>query len=265
MFDGRTNTEDTLGQHSLGEFLTIQLARDLRDGEKAIVGTNSDIQVGACNLARRLHAPRLWWVSGPGGMVIDLPTMVDFIDWKIHFFDFAILGALQIDKFGNINTVCVGPHERPRLRGPGTVGISALCGLSKRFYVMMLRHERGSFVEKVDFISGAGHLDGDDSRTEKGLPSGGPKMIATPLGLFDFTPREKRMRVQSLHAGVTLEEVRDRTGFDVICEGSPPTTVEPTALELSTLRERVDSTGVLRAKFPWPSSAGTLRPPSRTK
>ena len=272
-----------MGRHSLGEFLTIQLARDLADGEKAIVGTNSDIQVGACNLARRMHAPNLWWVSGPGGMVnaddpvirptadfenianseavLDLPVMIDFIDWKIHFFDFAILGALQIDKFGNINTVCVGPHERPRLRGPGTVGISALCGLSKRFYVMMLRHERGSFVEKVDFISGAGHLDGGASRTERGLPSGGPKLVVTPLGIFDFKPVEKRMQIKSLHAGVTLEEVRDRTGFDLACEASPPITVEPTDRELATLREAVDTTGVLQAKFPWPSDRRTPVPP----
>jgi len=276
MIDGQTNAgRNVLSQHSLGEFLTIQLARDLGDGEKAIVGTNSDIQVGACNLARRMHAPDLWWVSGPGGMVnaddpvirptadfenianseavLDLPAMIDFIDWKIHFFDFAILGALQIDKFGNINTVCVGPHERPRLRGPGTVGISALCGLSKRFYVMMLRHERSSFVEKVDFISGAGHLDGGVSRTERGLPEGGPKLIVTPLGIFDFTPREKRMRVKSLHAGVTIEEVHDRTGFDLVCDAPPETTAEPTENELATLRGAVDTTGVLRTKFPWPS------------
>ena len=53
--------------------------------------------------------------------MMDLPQMVDFIDWKIHFFDFAILGAIQVDRYGNINTVCVGPHDKPRLRGPGTL------------------------------------------------------------------------------------------------------------------------------------------------
>ena len=122
-----------------------------------------------------------WWVSGPGGMtnpsdgiirpaadaeniaiveaVMDLPQMIDFIDWQVHFFDFAILGALQTDRFGNINTVCIGDHARPRLRGPGTVGISALCGLSRRFYIMMTRHDRGAFVPKVDFVCGAGFLD----------------------------------------------------------------------------------------------------------
>jgi glutaconate CoA-transferase subunit B len=126
---------------------------------------------------------------------------------------------------------------------------------------MMLRHERGSFVEKVDFISGAGHLDGGVSRTERGLPTGGPKLIVTPLGIFDFTPSEKRMRVRSIHAGVTLEEVRDRTGFDLVCEAEPPITIEPTDQELETLRERVDATGVLKTKFPWPSDR---RAPSRS-
>src|SRR6267378_6969852 len=92
---------------SMAELHAVLLARDLRDGEKAIVGTNSDVQVAACNLARCRQAPTLWWVSGPGGMVncnepvirstarteniawseamMDLPQMVDFIDWKIHF------------------------------------------------------------------------------------------------------------------------------------------------------------------------------------
>lgn len=266
---------------SMGEFLSVQLARDLKDSEKAIIGTNSDIQVAACNLARRMHAPSLWWVSGPGGMVnaddpvirptadyeniansealLDLPLMIDFIDWKIHFFDFAILGALQIDKFGNINTVCVGSHEKPQLRGPGTVGISALCGLSRRFYVMMLRHERSAFVEKVDFISGPGHLDGGNSRVERGLPEGGPKLVVTPLGIFDFAPQSKRMRIRSLHNGVTVEQVRDNTGFDLVLDGTPPVTRDPEEHELAILREQVDGTGILKAKFPWPSPAKKSR------
>jgi glutaconate CoA-transferase subunit B len=263
----------------MGEFLAIQLARDLGDGEKAIIGTNSDIQVAACNLARRRHAPTLWWVSGPGGMVnaddtiirptadyeniatseavIDLPSMIDFIDWQIHFFDFAILGALQVDRFGNINTVCVGAHDKPKLRGPGTVGISALCALAKRFYVVMFRHERSAFVEKVDFLNGPGYLDGGDSRVERGLPAGGPKFVLTPFGVFDFEPKTKRMRIASLHAGVTLEEVRDNTGFDLLTDGRPAATRAPQPDEIEALRGAVDSTGVLRAKFPWPKRRPT--------
>jgi glutaconate CoA-transferase, subunit B len=261
---------------AMGEMLAVLLARDMADGEKAIVGTNSDIQVAACNLARQRQAPHLWWVSGPGGMtnpsdgiirpaadaeniaiaeaVMDLPQMIDFIDWQVHFFDFAILGALQTDRFGNINTVCIGNHARPRLRGPGTVGISALCGLSRRFYIMMTRHDRGAFVPKVDFVCGAGFLDGGTSRTDRGLPEGGPKPVVTPLGVFDFEPASKAMRIKSLHEGVTLEEARDNTGFDLLVPETLERTAPPTDDELFLLRRLVDTTGVLARKFPWPKA-----------
>src|SRR5437868_2943692 len=263
-------------ESAMGEMLAVLLARDMADGEKAIVGTNSDIQVAACNLARQRQAPQLWWVSGPGGMtnpsdgivrpaadaeniavaeaVMDLPQMIDFIDWQVHFFDFAILGALQADRFGNINTVCIGDHAKPKLRGPGTVGISALCGLSRRFYIMMTRHDRGAFVPKVDFICGAGHMQGGTSRTDAGLPAGGPRLVVTPLGVFDFEPETKAMRLKSLHDGVTLDEVRDNTGFDLVVPDQIERTAAPDDEELFLLRRTVDSTGVLARKFPWPKA-----------
>jgi glutaconate CoA-transferase subunit B len=253
---------------SLGETLAVLLARDMADGEKVIIGTNSDIQLAACNLARRMQAPRLWWISGPGGMVnptndyllstadyeniasaeawMDLPNMIDFIDWKVHFFDFAILSALQVDRFGNINTVVVGEQHKPKLRGPGTVGISALCGLAKRFYVFVTRHNRSAFVPRVDFLCGPGHMEGGDSRERMGLPPGGPKLVLSPLGVFDFEPASKAMRVKSINPGVTLQQIRDATGFDLVVEDSPPTTALPTNEELKILRTLVDSRGALR-------------------
>ncbi|GAA4359236.1 CoA-transferase subunit beta [Variovorax defluvii] len=265
-----TTEETNADSFTTSELIAVLLARDLADGEKAIIGTNSDIQLAACNLARRMQAPRLWWVSGPGGMVnpsrtdlistadyenietaeawMDLPDMIDFIDWKIHFFDFAILSALQIDGFGNINTVAVGDVRKPRLRGPGTVGISALCGLSKRFYAFATRHDRGAFVRRVDFLCGPGHMDGHDSREAMGLPPGGPKFVVSPLGVFDFHPTTKQMRVASLNPGVTLEQVRDSTGFDLLVEDQPQTTATPSALELQVLRTHVDRCGKLRSQ-----------------
>jgi glutaconate CoA-transferase subunit B len=254
---------------TLSELFAVLLARDLADGERAVIGTNSDVQVAACNLARRMHAPNLWWISGPGGManpldnrirstadqgyycfssaMLDLPCMLDLVDWRIHFFDFAIAGALQVDRFGNINTVCIGPHARPRLRGPGAVGISALTALTKRYYVIMTRHDPGSFPDKVDFITGAGFLDGHESRQERGLPEGGPRFVISPLGVFDFEPVSKAMRVRSLHAGVSLADAQAACGFELMCDSSgPPQTVAPTATELRVLREQVDTTGALR-------------------
>ena len=159
-----------------------------------------------------------------------------------------ILGAIQVDRFGNINTVCIGPHDRPRLRGPGTVGISALTALARRFYVVMARHDRGSFPERVDFLNGPGFLDGGTSRTDRGLPEGGPRLVLSPFGVFDFEPVSKRMRVTSLHPGITVEQVKQQTGFELLVEGTPPITAMPTAEELRVLHENDDSTGVLRER-----------------
>src|SRR5258705_5068634 len=105
----------TTHECALGEMLAILLSRDMADGEKAIVGTNSDIQVAACNLARQRQAPHLWWCSGPGGMtnptegigrpasdadnitvtqaMIYLPQIIDFIDWQVDFCCLTSLGA----------------------------------------------------------------------------------------------------------------------------------------------------------------------------
>ncbi|CAN5733854.1 CoA-transferase subunit beta [soil metagenome] len=254
---------------SVSELIAVLLARDIADHEKAIIGTNSDIQVAACNLARLMQAPRLWWISGPGGMVnptvdhllstaefdniasaeawMDLPNMIDFIDWKIHFFDFAVLSALQVDRFGNINTVVVGDQKKPKVRGPGTVGISALCGLAKRFNVFVTRHSKSSFVPRVDFLCGPGHMGGGNSREEMGLPAGGPRYVISPLGVFDFAEGSRAMRVKSIHPGVSLDKIHASTGFELIVEGTPPTTEMPTALELELLRTRVDRRGALRA------------------
>lgn len=263
---------ETTEAPALGETLAVLLARDMVDGEKVIIGTNSDIQLAAVNLARQMQAPRLWWISGPGGMVnptrdhllstadfenlesseawMDLPNMIDFIDWKIHFFDFAILSALQVDRFGNINTVVVGDQARPKVRGPGTVGISALCGLAKRFYIVVTRHDKSAFVPRVDFLCGAGHMEGGDSRERMGIAAGGPKLVVSPLGVFDFEPGTKAMRVVSVNPGATLEQIRGATGFDLVVDGTPPVTKMPTAEELHLLRTRVDTRRTLKRKFP---------------
>ena len=84
-----------------------------------------------------------------------------------------------------------------------------------------------------------------------GSRRGGPRFVISPLGIFDFTPDSRKMRVRSLHQGVTLEQVRDQTGFDMICDERPAVTLAPEGTELVALREQVDREGVLASKFPW--------------
>ena len=125
-----------------------------------------------------------------------------------------------------------------------------VCGLAKRFYVVLTRHDRSAFRPRVDFICGPGHLEGGDSRERAGLAPGGPKLVVSPLGVFDFEPTSKAMRVRSLNPGVTLEQVRDATAFDLVVDGTPPVTTMPGAQELSLLRSRVDTRRTLQRKFP---------------
>jgi glutaconate CoA-transferase subunit B len=80
------------------------------------------------------------------------------------------------------------------------------------------------------------------------LPEGGPKLVLSPFGVFDFEPVSKRMRIVSLNPGIAVEQVQKQTGFDLLVEGTPPITAMPSAEELRDLREKVDSTGVLRER-----------------
>jgi len=254
---------------SIAELQAVVLARELADGEVGIVGTASDVQVAACNLARALHAPSLSWISGPLGTVnagggtllstadarliryaeamVDLTAMIDVIDWRPGFFDFAILGAMQVDRFGNLNTVVIGEHARPKVRGPGIIGTSPLAAFARHLFVLLTRHDRHNLVERVDFVSAVGHYRGGTSRhDELGLQTEGPRLVVTPLAALDFHPMTRAMRLRSVHPGVTVNEVVARTGFALDIPADVPTTPPPTPRELAVLRRGVDRTGVLR-------------------
>lgn len=249
--------------------MTVVLSREMVDGERGIIGAASWVHNAALRLAQLRQAPGLWWVSGPAGLVngwptelvsvaefgslhgaealINLSEMVDFIDWKHRFFDYAILGGMQVDQYGSLNTVCIGPWDKPKVRGPGTIGAAALSAYSKRFYITMHQHRRHTFVPAVDFVSAAGHRPSGASRQEWGLPGAGPVSVVSPLGVFDFDTPDQRMRVRSLHPGVTRAQVEDATGFPLVWPDAVPQTVLPDAAELRLLRAQVDPSGRLRA------------------
>ncbi|MEE8471967.1 MAG: CoA synthetase, partial [Dehalococcoidia bacterium] len=107
-------------------------------------------------------------------------------------------------------------------------------------------HDKRVFVEKVDFISGAGHLDGPGGRERAGITTEGPRLCVTPRCVFDFDPESKVMRVKSLHRGITLDEVVDNMGFSPVLPGKLPTTEPPTTEELRLLREEIDPNSILR-------------------
>jgi glutaconate CoA-transferase subunit B len=154
--------------------------------------------------------------------------------------DYAFLGGAQIDPYGNINSTCIGNHAKPKVRFPGSGGANDFASFCWKTLVLTVHNNR-RFVEKVDFMTSPGYLTGPGAREEAGLPAGsGPHKIITNLAVLGFDEKTKRLRVESLHPGVTLEQVIENTGFELVIPDSIRETEEPTAERLRILREEVD-------------------------
>lgn len=251
-------------EYTIGELMASVISNDLKDGEVAVMGAVSMIPMAACRMAQFTHAPNLWYVAGGSGSVnphleplefsscdyanlksdgvLPLPDVIS-LEGK-GAFDVFYAGGLQIDKFGNCNLVCVGDYESPALRGPGTVGLPFL-PRAGRVVIYSPAHNNKVFVEKVDFNSGPGFLDGPATWESKNLPSKGPTLVVTSLCVMDFEPETKQMRLKSVHPGVTVEQVVENTGFELIIPEDVPTTPIPTEKELEILN-KVDPNNIVK-------------------
>jgi glutaconate CoA-transferase subunit B len=225
----------------------------------AFIGTG--IPMLAASLAKRLHAPGLAAVFEFGGTdpVLDrLPLNVG-AQQTFHraaaatslaevmeaaqrgFLELGLVGAAQIDPFGNINTTVIGGHRRPAVRLPGSGGGCDIGALCWRTIALLADHSAKRFVEKVDFITTPGFLGGPGARERAGLPSGtGPWRVVTPLAVMDFDERTRRMRLHSLNPGATLESVQRSTGFELLIPKKVGRNSPPGAAELRVLRRQVD-------------------------
>lgn len=238
---------------SLTELMVCQAARQLRDGEVVFVGIG--LPNLACNLARRLHAPKLTLIYESGAVGADpqrLPisigdpslvtdslgvfSMFDVFSFYLQrgLIDVGFLQGVQIDRFGNLNTTVIGDYQQPQVRLPGSGGACEIAILAKRVFVIAPQSKR-SFPERVDFITSPGFVDGAEGRSRLGLPGAGPVMVITNLGCYEFADGE--MVLTSLHSGCTVEQVRQNTGWDVRISSQLTTTEVPTDEELRHLRE----------------------------
>lgn len=256
---------------STAELLACFLARDLNDGEELQVGVALPIPEAAVRLAHLTHGPNMELIFLGARMNVHhldhLPMPAFGWDARVvrwaesfsdrgHRFDQVrdwqrrvfFVGGLQVDPHGNTNLIGVGQDfRRLQFRGPGSVGTSTLTTHVGRYYIVLNSHTPRIFVPRCDFISTVGWGSGGaDARTALGLPGGGPKYCITPLCILDFTPDEKRLRLVSLHPGVTLAQVQAQTGFELVIPAQIPTTAAPTPEDLQVLRTQVDVAGALR-------------------
>jgi glutaconate CoA-transferase subunit B len=156
------------------------------------------------------------------------------------------VGALQIDPYGNSNLLGLrNGNGGFRMRGPGSIGTPSVTAVANSFRLVVNRHDPRTFVAECDYVSCPGWLDGAaDARERLGL-RGGPTQVLTPLAVLGFGP-DRRLRVDSVHPGVTLEQVQAATGFPIEAADDLGETEPPTEEELEVLRTRVDPHGVLR-------------------
>jgi glutaconate CoA-transferase subunit B len=256
----------------IDELMVVTLAASFTNDDQACNGMASFIPVSAFMLAQRTHAPELTWLAGAVGLgarpkavpasTLEAPLWRDSVMYLEQYSDFwtyvlngrwlqkFCVGAAQLDRYGNANNSVIGTdYHRPRVRLPGTAGLGDMGSIGKQLYYWNPNHSARSFVERVDFVSCAGYLSGGDERERLGL-TGGPQLVVTNLCVLDFDERTKAKRLKSLHPGVTVEQVRDATGFELLIPaGEIPHTRVPTKEEVRLIREEIDPSGMRKREF----------------
>ncbi|MGA2937208.1 MAG: CoA-transferase [Syntrophobacteraceae bacterium] len=254
-------------RYNLMELMVCVAARQLENNRTAVIGTG--MPLAAAMLAQKTGAPNLSILFEAGAVapklqrlpisVADSNTQTDALllsGMDIVFeacqrgtVDYTFLGGAQIDMYGNINSSMIGTdYNRPKVRLPGSGGandLACLCWMT----LVITPHDKRRFVKKLDFLTTPGYLTGPGARERAGLPAGcGPYKVISTLALMGYDPESKRMRVESLHPGVTKEQVIENTGFEMLFLDVLPETPEPTDQELKLLREEVDPLGVVTGK-----------------
>lgn len=254
--------------YTTDELFAILLARDFRPGDRTIhVGANMPMARAAAVLASLTTHPDARVFIGfaienlSGGraappvneFLFDPRTLAygeAYMTQQYVFDDMSrpdvfFVGGLQVDRRANVNLLGIGSADGGfRMRGPGAVALATMSSYCDGYYIVMPRHDARTFVERVDFITALGDL---RERARLRLPGGGPRMILSPLGCFVLDAAGE-MVVQSLHEGVTREQLSEATGFELPIPAEIPRTEPPSAAELESLRTRVDPGGLLRGR-----------------
>jgi glutaconate CoA-transferase subunit B len=237
------------------EVMAVTASRLLADHKVVFAGVGMPLLASA--LASRRQAPNLTIVLEggiigtrllPGHLPISTNEMraaygaqmlTDITDIFLFaqrgYFDYGFLGAAQVDQYGNINTSVIGTVEHPRVRLPGSGGANDIISLCNEIFIVT-PHEPRRFVPRVDFITSPGYLSGGDSRERAGLLFGRIGAVITDLALMDFEPGTRRMRLRGLQPGVTVAQVQDQTGFELVVADEVDELAPPSAAELSIYR-----------------------------
>jgi glutaconate CoA-transferase subunit B len=235
------------------ELTVVMGSRALQDGQ--IVFAGAGLPVLAVVLAQRTHAPSLAILFEVGGVaprisilprstnearavrrsVATPPTIDMMLYLQRGFIDVGFLSGAQIDRHGNINSSYIGPVENPKIRLPGSGGANDIASSANQVFIISY-HEKRRFVERVDYVTSPGFLEGGDAREKAGLVGGGARKVITNLGILEFDPKSREMKLVAVHPGITPEQVQDKTGFQLAVADDLEVTTPPSEEELEILR-----------------------------
>jgi glutaconate CoA-transferase, subunit B len=216
------------------DLLTVAAARLLRPGQVCLAVPG--LPLAAARLARATHAPDLTIVEADGRVDGLSVGLVELHAWlQTGRIDAGVLTAAQIDVLGNLGDTVLGEYDDPTARLPGA-GLTAAVAAHAGETVVVLPHRLGSFVDRVDFVTAVGAGTGPVDRAALGLPGGGPVAVVTDLGVLRPDPGTAELVLTDLHPGVTVEQVRAETGWELEVSEELLTTPEPTAAEREALR-----------------------------
>lgn len=245
-------------EYTLTELMAVVAAREIRDDEIVFAGTG--LPMLAVMLAQHTHAPHCIIIFEAGtaaSQLAHLPMSVgdprvmhgaalaaglsEVFTYVLQAgrVDVGFLSGAQVDRFGNINSTSIGPDAgHPAVRFSGSGGACDIACLAKRT-IIIAKHEKRRFPERVDYVTSPGWLEGGDSRAQSGLVRGGPSAVVTTMGVLRFQAGTKNIYLDSYHPGLTHQDITDATGFPLEVE-SASETLPPTREELYILREEVD-------------------------
>jgi len=239
--------------YTLDEVLIIAVAKEIKDYENVILGVGLPTTAGA--IAKALYAPHATLMMEAGlidfvpllplnhiadacgvrGFSYATDLFTTFTMTYRGFVDTCFLGVGQVDKFGNLNTTAIGDYFKPSLRLTGSGGAADFISYSKKT-ILTLRG--GSFVNKLDYVTSPGYLDGGDRRDRSGLfPKGsGPSMLISTQGIFRFDAVTKEMYLAKIHPGVKVEDIQKEVPWDLKIAPDLSQTEAPTTEEIDFIR-----------------------------
>ena len=252
--------------YSPAEVMIVNASRMLNDGDVVFVGVGQPNL--ACNLAKRTHAPNLVMIYEAGvigaepsrlplsigdpSLVSGSLSIVSMYDIFSNYLqkgnvDVGFLGGAQIDKFGNINATIIGSdYVHPKVRLPGSGGAQEIAAWANRCYIMT-PHQIRRFPEKVDFLTSAGQLGGNNERQKMNLRGAGPTAVVTDIGILE-PDQTGELVLTALHPGKSIEQAKENTGWPLLISETLSTTDSLSDSELSILHKDLDPKGIYLKK-----------------